>query len=37
VASINLFATDSAGKEIWQPIRKREFNFSILTLVGPKE
>ena len=37
VKSINLFATDSAGEEIWQSIRKREFNFSILTLVGPKE
>jgi FtsP/CotA-like multicopper oxidase with cupredoxin domain len=37
VASINLFATDTTGKDIWQPIRKREFNFSILALVGPKE
>jgi len=37
VKSIDLFAIDSAGEEVWQPIRKREFNFSILTLVGPQE
>lgn len=37
VKSINLFATDSTGEEIWKSNRKREFNFSVLTLVGPKE
>ena len=35
VPSVNLFAKASDGTDVWKPIRDREFNFAIWTLVGP--
>lgn len=37
VPSINLFATSGDGKDVWEPLRKREFNWAKGTLVGPAE
>lgn len=37
VPSVNLFAKDKDGEDKWVPIRKREFNYEVLALVGPKE
>ena len=37
VPSVDLFSTTEKGAEIWTPTRKREFNYSVLTLVGPQE
>ena len=37
VPSVNLYAQDSTGSDRWKPIRKREFNYSVLALVGPKD
>ena len=36
VPSVDLFSTTKKGEEIWKPTRKREFNYSVLTLVGPQ-
>ncbi|MFM9046166.1 MAG: multicopper oxidase domain-containing protein [Cyanobium sp.] len=35
VQSINLFAKDASGADLWRPIRQREFNWARGTLVGP--
>jgi len=35
VPSVNLFAKTPDGTDVWKPIRDREFNFAIWTLVGP--
>ena len=37
VPSVNLYAKSNNGEEVWQPIRKREFNWTKNVLVGPKE
>ena len=36
VPSVNLFAKAPDGTDVWKPIRDREFNFAIWTLVGPQ-
>jgi len=35
VQSINFFAKDSQGRDVWRTVRDREFNWSRGTLVGP--
>ena len=35
VQSVNLFAKDSQGRDLWRTVRDREFNWSRGTLVGP--
>ena len=35
IPSVNLFSKDSYGNDEWVPIRKRQFDWSINTLVGP--
>ncbi len=35
IPSVNLFSKDSYGNDEWVPIRNRQFNWSINTLVGP--
>lgn len=37
VQSINLFARDSLGVDVWRPVRNREFNWARGTLVGPQQ
>ena len=35
VQSVNLFAKDAQGRDVWRTVRDREFNWSRGTLVGP--
>ena len=35
VPSIDLFAKTDSGEDVWQPIRRRQFNWTKNTLVGP--
>ena len=37
VQSINLFARDSRGVDVWRPVRNREFSWARGTLVGPED
>ena len=37
IPSVNLFEQDNLNNDIWDPTRKREFNYQILTLVGPED
>jgi FtsP/CotA-like multicopper oxidase with cupredoxin domain len=37
VPSVNLYAQDKNGVDRWQPIRRRELNYSVLSLVGPAD
>jgi FtsP/CotA-like multicopper oxidase with cupredoxin domain len=37
VPSVNLYQEKSDGGEIWKPVRQREFNYSVLSLVGPED
>ncbi|MDB4673120.1 multicopper oxidase domain-containing protein, partial [bacterium] len=37
IPSVDLFATDSDGNEIWNPLRNRQFDWTTGTLVGPAE
>ena len=37
IPSVNLFETTDKGKENWSPLRKRIFNWTRETLVGPKK
>ena len=37
VPSVNLFEQNKRGNDIWKPIRERQFNYSILQLVGPED
>ncbi|WP_115071756.1 multicopper oxidase family protein [Synechococcus sp. UW179B] len=37
IPSIDLYETNKDGKELWDPTRKREFNYQILQLVGPED
>jgi FtsP/CotA-like multicopper oxidase with cupredoxin domain len=36
IPSINLYQKGKKGGDVWKPIREREFNYSILQLVGPE-
>jgi len=35
VPSVDLFAKTNTGEDVWQPIRRRQFNWTKNTLVGP--
>ena len=37
IPSVDLYEKDAANNEIWDPTRKREFNYQILQLVGPED
>lgn len=37
VPSINLYEQDKNGADEWKPIRRRELNYSVLSLVGPTD
>lgn len=37
VQSVDLFAKDATGGEVWKPLRRREFNWARGTLVGPPQ
>lgn len=37
VPSVNLYKKDQNGVDEWQPIRRRELNYSVLSLVGPAD
>ncbi len=37
IPSVNLFKTDKDNNDLWDPTRKREFNYQILQLVGPED
>lgn len=37
IPSVDLFSKTADGKDAWSPIRQRELNFSIWSLVGPSE
>ena len=37
IPSVNLFKTDKDNNDLWDPIRKRQFNYQILQLVGPED
>lgn len=37
VPSVNLYAENRRGREKWQPVRQREFNYEVLALVGPED
>ena len=36
IPSVNLFKTDKDNNDLWDPTRKRQFNYQILQLVGPE-
>ena len=37
VPSVNLYEQNKSGADEWKPIRKRELNYSVLSLVGPAD
>ena len=36
IPSVDLFEQTEEGEDKWLPVRKREMNYSVLMLVGPK-